>query len=51
VTVPVLDGNGNQVIVNGTPVTEQKVVKVEVPYIPAAPVSITGYAAADPNRP
>ena len=51
VTVPVLDGNGNPVIVNGTPVTEQKVVTVDVPYTPAAPVSITGYAAADPNRP
>jgi predicted peptidase len=52
VTVPKLDSNGNQVKdSNGNPVTEQKVVKVEVPYTPTAPVSVSGYAAADPNRP
>ena len=52
VVVPVLDGNGNQVKdSNGNPVTEQKVVKVEVPYTPPAPVSVSAYAAADPNRP
>jgi len=52
VTVPKLDGQGNPVKdINGNPVTEQKVVKVEVPYTPAAPVAISAYAAADPNRP
>lgn len=52
VVVPVLDGQGKPVKdSNGNPVTEQKVVKVEVPYTPPAPVAISAYAAADPNRP
>jgi len=50
--VDVLDVNGNPVLDNnGQKVTELKVVKVEVPYTPAAPVSVSAYAGADANRP
>ena len=50
--VDVLDVNGNPVLDNnGQKVTELKVVKVEVSYTPAAPVSVSAYAGADANRP